>query len=239
MRKLIKPILVTGSHRSGSTWAGKNLALAPRTAYIREPFNIGIPVGPIANPFNNWFQYLCEENEEDYEAVFDSIIHFKYPIKSNLTNVRTLKDAGDLIREQAIYFLHRLHNRRPLVKAPIAVFSTEWLYRKFNMDVLIMIRHPAAFCSSLKIKDWHFDFNHFLDQPFLMKRFLGGFEDEIREFSESEKDVNAKQRCRDTRERAKEREREREREKRKEKREKRKEKREKREREIQSERATE
>jgi hypothetical protein len=32
-------ILVTGSHRSGSTWAGRVLALAPGTRYVQEPFN--------------------------------------------------------------------------------------------------------------------------------------------------------------------------------------------------------
>ena len=183
------PILVTGSHRSGSTWAGLMLAAAADVGYIHEPFNNELRISVNPKPFKQQFYYLCEENEENYEAVFDGIINFKYPIISNLTNVRNLKDAADLFREQAIYFLHKLHNRRPLVKDPIAFFSAEWLYRKFNMDVLIMIRHPAAFCSSLKIKDWHFNFNHFLDQPLLMQRFLDGFEDEIREFSENEKDV--------------------------------------------------
>ena len=31
------PILVTGSHRSGSTWVGKMLSVAPHVAYIHEP----------------------------------------------------------------------------------------------------------------------------------------------------------------------------------------------------------
>ena len=32
-----KPILVTGSHRSGSTWVGKMLATSPSVNYIHEP----------------------------------------------------------------------------------------------------------------------------------------------------------------------------------------------------------
>jgi len=52
-----------------------------------------------------------------------------------------------------------------------------------------MIRHPAAFCASLKIKNWTHDFNHFLNQPLLMDRYLGVFEKEIREFAENEKDI--------------------------------------------------
>ena len=34
-----RPILVTGSHRSGSTWVGKMIASHPRVAYVEEPFN--------------------------------------------------------------------------------------------------------------------------------------------------------------------------------------------------------
>jgi hypothetical protein len=38
-----RPILVTGAHRSGTTWVGRMLALVPGVEYIHEPFN---PVGP-------------------------------------------------------------------------------------------------------------------------------------------------------------------------------------------------
>ena len=40
-----KPILVTGSHRSGSTWTGRIISAAPHVGYIHEPFNIGINTG--------------------------------------------------------------------------------------------------------------------------------------------------------------------------------------------------
>jgi LPS sulfotransferase NodH len=32
-----RPILVTGAHRSGTTWVGKMLALAAGTGYAHEP----------------------------------------------------------------------------------------------------------------------------------------------------------------------------------------------------------
>ena len=34
-------VLVTGSHRSGTTWVGKILAEAPETCYLHEPFKPG------------------------------------------------------------------------------------------------------------------------------------------------------------------------------------------------------
>jgi hypothetical protein len=52
-----------------------------------------------------------------------------------------------------------------------------------------MLRHPAAFCSSLKIKNWEFDFSNFLNQPLLMEKYLHPFVDEIREYTEHKKGV--------------------------------------------------
>lgn len=57
-----KPILVTGSHRSGSTWVGRMLALSPSVGYIHEPFNIRHRHGICKAHFEYWFQYICDEN---------------------------------------------------------------------------------------------------------------------------------------------------------------------------------
>lgn len=189
MKRISRPILVTGSHRSGSTWAGQMLATAPHVAYIHEPFNIGIKIGVNPKPFKYWFQYICEENSEYYNSVLDGIIHFKYPLGSNIAKLRTVRDAARIIRGQGLCFLHRINSNRPLIKDPIALFSAEWLCKKFNMNVLVMIRHPAAFCSSLKVKNWKFNFNNLLDQPLLMKEYLGKFEEKIREYAETEKNI--------------------------------------------------
>src|SRR3954447_1155356 len=37
--KTPRPILVTGSHRCGSTWGGRMIASPPRVGYVGEPFN--------------------------------------------------------------------------------------------------------------------------------------------------------------------------------------------------------
>ena len=188
MKRTLKPILITGSHRSGSTWAGQMLAVAPHVAYIHEPFNIAIKAGVNPEPFKYWFQYICEENSKYYDSVIDGIIHYKYPINS-VVKQKTTRGIIKVIRDKLIFSLHRINNDRPLIKDPIALFSAEWLYKKFNMDILVMIRHPAAFCSSLKIKDWKFDFNHFLKQPLLMEKYLGKFEKKICEYTKTEKHI--------------------------------------------------
>lgn len=57
------------------------------------------------------------------------------------------------------------------------------------MNVLVQVRHPAAFCSSLKVKDWEFDFNNFLRQPLLIENYLYPFRDEIQEFAERKRNI--------------------------------------------------
>lgn len=51
--------------------------------------------------------------------------------------------------------------RRLLIKDPLAYFSSKWFAKSYDMDVLILIRHPAAFAASLKQQGWYFPFSHF------------------------------------------------------------------------------
>lgn len=58
-----KPILVTGSHRSGSTWVGNIMATSPSVNYIHEPFN-GICRPGICNiKFPYTFMYITNDNQ--------------------------------------------------------------------------------------------------------------------------------------------------------------------------------
>ena len=75
---------------------------------------------------------------------------------------------------------YRLRGVRPLLKDPIAVFSAEWLAETFGAQVVVLIRHPAAFADSLNRAGWNYDFSNFLRQPLLMERYLYRFADEIR-----------------------------------------------------------
>ena len=82
-----------------------------------------------------------------------------------------------------------MSNVRPLIKDPIAIMSADWIASKFNMDVLVLIRHPAAFAGSLKKTNWFFPFSHFLKQPSLMNSHLYPFEAEIRTFAKKKQDI--------------------------------------------------
>lgn len=153
----LRPILVTGSHRSGSTWVGKVIAQCPSVRYIHEPFNIQHGLCVCGAKFEHWFTYVSKEDKN--EPIFYE--HIKHLLSS----------ASDSLQFPA----------RPLVKDPIAVLSSEWLASTFDMDTIIMIRHPAAFVGSLKRLNWRFGFNHILEQSLLMRKHLFPFEAEIRD----------------------------------------------------------
>jgi hypothetical protein len=57
------------------------------------------------------------------------------------------------------------------------------------MIPVVMIRHPAAFAGSLKVKNWAHPFSHFIAQPLLMNEYLKPFENEIKEFAKTEKNI--------------------------------------------------
>ncbi len=176
-----KPILVTGSHRSGSTWVGKMIALSPAVGYIKEPFNLEHRPGICSAKFDYWFTYITQENESDFYKNIDKTLNFSYNFPEEIKAVNSLKDTLRLIRDYSNFYKYRISHARPLLKDPIAVFSAEWLAEKFDIDVVVLIRHPAAFVSSFKKKNWSFDFSHLLKQPLLMEKHLYSFETEIKE----------------------------------------------------------
>jgi hypothetical protein len=76
-----------------------------------------------------------------------------------------------------------------LVKDPLAVFSAERLGSLFDMEVFVLIRHPAAIVSSYKALNWTHPFSHFLLQPELMEEHLAPFQAEIEDFAKKEYDI--------------------------------------------------
>jgi hypothetical protein len=74
---------------------------------------------------------------------------------------------------------------RPLLKDPIAVFSSAWLAKEFQMQVLCLVRHPAAFVFSLQKAGWPADFGQFLCQPKLMEDWLHDYADRFQRPSEN------------------------------------------------------
>jgi Sulfotransferase family len=182
------PILVTGSHRSGTGWVGEMLAAtpSPNLAYVWEPFSLRARRGICDAPFRYWFTYVCKENEAAFREPVAQTLAFRYHPIEELGTLRSPKDAGRFARDWYVTARHRRSHAVPLFKDPIAVFSSAWLSDTFGMDVVVLIRHPAAFVRSIVRNGWDHPFAHFLAQPLMMRDQLSSFHDDIERFARDE-----------------------------------------------------
>jgi Sulfotransferase family len=179
-----KPILVTGAHRSGTTWVGKMLALASGVGYVHEPFNPRFSAGR----FDRYFTVVTRENEARYAPELERALTFRYELGTRLRRRRRPKDVARTLRDFARVQTVRLRHPRPLMKDPIALLSAEWLAQRFDMDVVVLIRHPAAFASSLKRLGWRHSFATFLDHG-RVPEVIRPYEDEIRSQAQEPGDI--------------------------------------------------
>ncbi|NOH11602.1 MAG: sulfotransferase family protein [Chloroflexi bacterium] len=174
------PVLVTGAHRSGTTWVGMMLAASGEFAYVSEPLNVWHRPGVMKADVPHWNQYICEDNEAEYLSAFQDTLRLQYLWWEEFKSLRTFKDIGRMMRDSFRFTWGRMAGQRPLLKDPFAVFSAHWFAERLNAQVVITLRHPAAFVSSLKRLGWTFNFQHLLQQPLLLRDWLGPYEEQMR-----------------------------------------------------------
>ena len=192
-----EPILITGSHRSGTTWVGNIIRNLPRIYYLHEPLT---PNSITRGLFNTeiWYKYYDPEKEyENIETILNELFSGSYPFKA-MFNFKNSLPHTDYRNPNGIndgkidlkYFKWRINayidskrlNKKeiiPLIKDPIALTAAEWIYHKWNSKNVVLIRHPAAFVSSLIRLNWRFNFENFTKQPDLIDRFLGPYRSQI------------------------------------------------------------
>jgi hypothetical protein len=183
------PILVTGAHRSGTTWVGKMLAASGRVAYISEPLNVWHRPGVMRAPVKHWYLYVCDSNEAEYSDAISETLSFRYHLLRELKSLASLKDFLRMLRDLSIFLSGKIAQKRPLLKDPFAVFSAPWFASRFDCQIVTTVRHPAAFASSLKRLNWTFDFSDFLEQPRLMEDWLEPFREDMHEALQNPRDV--------------------------------------------------
>lgn len=174
------PILVTGAPRSGSTWVGNILALDRRSGYIHEPFNKHCPDGRCQARFAHSFTYVTPATEAPYLAALRDTLAWQYSTRAELKSIRTPRGLARMARDLSYFHIMRQRHARVILKDPLALFSADWLAQRFGAQVVVVIRHPAAFVASLRAAGWHrVRFAMFRDQPQLMADRLAPFADEV------------------------------------------------------------
>jgi hypothetical protein len=183
-----QPILITGAPRSGTTWVGQMLSLSPQVGYINEPFNPTHQPGICSCVFPRWYMYVHSGNEPEYEPGLAAMLSFRYNVIAQLRQRPSGSNVEALARDGWNFMRARLRGARPLMKDPIAVFSSDWLARTFDPAVVVLVRHPAAFAASVKRLGWALPFRDLLAQRILLREHLAEFEDELHHEAEGRTD---------------------------------------------------
>jgi hypothetical protein len=167
------------------------LAEEPSLFYIHEPFSVtDAPSRGICNAqFKYWFTYITRENENRFYRPLRNTVKLRYDLGGGLRSYRSREGLRELRREWKSFWLNRRKGSKALLKDPMAFFSAEWLAERFDMHVVMVIRHPAAFVSSIKKLGWQHPFSHFLDQPRLMRERLYPFARQLRDYMSNEHEL--------------------------------------------------
>ncbi len=176
---LRQPLLVTGAHRSGTTWVGTMLAASGRYAYVSEPLNVWHRQGVLHAPVAHWYTYICEDNQDQFLVAYQDTIQLRYRGWAEVSTLSSAKDIGRMLRDSGRFLQGRIGRRAALLKDPFAIFSADWFAQTLGCQVVITVRHPAAFISSLKRLNWTFNFSHLLEQSLLLRDWLAPFWDQM------------------------------------------------------------
>jgi hypothetical protein len=186
----MKPFLITGSHKSGKSFVARGIAVSDTIVTIYEPLNCNTRIGLNGLKVNYWYQHI-NGNDEEFRKEFSDTLQFKYRYGKQLKAIKSPGEVRKVLRD--IINMNALRKqaltRTPMIDDPFAVFSAEWFHKNFSMPVIILIRHPASFISSLKLKNREHPFSHFTQQPSLMQSHLQPFKEEILEYTSERKSI--------------------------------------------------
>ncbi len=181
----IKPTIITGLQRSGTTWTGRMLAHSEQFFVIPEPFNI------LREDLNylgleQQFLYINKNNQEKYIENLRPILGLSFSKKDLFDLLKRTKKIKAYPYNIWRYFNTNSNLNKgkvPLIKDPTAFMSVEWLAKIYDINVVVLIRHPAAYIYSMKRMKWGFNFAWFAEQDELMENYLKDFEAPIKKFA--------------------------------------------------------
>lgn len=180
------PIVLTGLHRSGTTWVGQIVAAASGEPMIHEPLNL--PHGMKGVPC--WYPYhpggtpqpAEAPNAKYMEGMLQDLIqgHARWVRKNPKASL--YRKVGRAVfgtraeREYRAAFRNGVPERL-FVKDPFCLFLSPYLIEQFNAKVVITIRHPGALIVSMRRMGWSPHIESLVAQHGLLTRYLAEFDE--------------------------------------------------------------
>jgi len=216
----MKPILVCGIPRSGTTWLGQILSQSPNVNYVHEPDDEKKYFSAFKLKENmHRFPYLTRKDKNiyykklwfnafwgqervrpmdrnDYLYKILKKLFFLSPCsiekdicrKCNMSksyffkkNKKERENKNIIIIKKKIlsyftflFFLNNFHHHkgnRNIVKSVHSILALDWIQHNFDVDIVIILRHPANVISSyIKMK-----FNDSIRNIFSQKRLISDY----------------------------------------------------------------
>lgn len=164
-------LVVTGTHYSMTTLAGRLLECLPEFHLLHEPTNAEPTLSYDALDPPHWYEYYDDSRYEDLRAPLESYMRagsFPAALARRLLKVRSPRHALEIARyvERKLPFLR---STKPVIfKDPFLAFSARTMQQVDGLKVVLTVRHPCGFAESLARKAGTFDFAD-LAQPALLE----------------------------------------------------------------------
>ena len=163
-----RPVFLTGAPRCGSSWVGEVLGTCTDVRYVYEPFN------------HRWMPAL--RGQLPHFTYLDDLTEASSVIEQTGRNAFLGLQSRKQLARAAYrrYWRAATHNAsRVIIKDPTASLMSAWIAKQFNAQVLIIMRHPCGFASSLDALDWKLGVNSLLRQDALMRDYLENFREAL------------------------------------------------------------
>lgn len=184
------PILVTGTHRSGTTWVGQMLALSDGVHYVHEPFAPMHERAWVRRPPQARYAYRrATDGAWELDEDLDRIVRLRPSWVTIARRAGGLRNYARVGQEAVETAVARMRGARALIKDPFALLLAEWIADRSDAAMVVLVRHPAAFVSSVKRLNWRMDTSYLLQQPELMADHLEPFRAELERDSRRENDL--------------------------------------------------
>lgn len=164
-----RPILVTGTHRSGTTWVGRMLALSSWGHYVHEPFAPMNHRSWLTRRPDERFLHHPVGHPSGFDEDLDRIVELRPPLAALLRRSRGPRDVARAVQQVGAARQAGRRGERAIIKDPFALLLAEWIHDRTDADVIVCVRHPAAFVSSVKRLQWRLDEAWLLAQPDLVR----------------------------------------------------------------------
>jgi len=179
-----RKILVTGTQRSGTTWLGNILSAGRTAGYIHEPFNttnVQLHNSPISIPYQYIDSHINTKEQNKYSNYLDYFLHPGLRFFCNALSPIKKIDSRYLLPGYQNY-LAKKNSPISIIKDPFALLSCEWLHKQHDWEVVIIIRHPAAFALSMKEKSWIVTPTVFMNQLDQLDHIYAGYHEMVNSY---------------------------------------------------------